>query len=391
MTRGPVHLGDLLTAARVLRMESPEGLRALARTLGLPLPDGAPPAEALPRGPAGERLPGGSATGSPPGAGSRPRHDSDRHSPDRHNPDRRDTGGQRRAARRPAAGAAAPGRGGPPGSTVPPGSGLPPDEDGTAGPPASAGGPSTGSLTTLRGPDPSRRPRTAADPAPLPLLERHQPPAHRPPPPWDPRTQRGVMLAAASTDVEGREVDRHALVGMAVRALAGREPRRGMRTPRRIRPTTREGALVLLDRGTAMQPYRHDQAWLAELAELVLRHDRVQVRDLLLRRGVSSDGGRTWEALPPPVPGRPVLLLSDLGALAVPFADRTATTPMEWLPWLRRLRRGGAPVTCLTPFPATAYPQPIRRAVPLVPLDRRTSIRFTHAETRRFRDRGPRG
>lgn len=376
MTRGPVHLGDLLTAARTLRVESPEGLRVLARTLGLPLADGLP-ADGDP-----PRLPTGRPTAAArPAETTRPGPTADTLGPV---PPPTDRPPVRRRYEQPRPSDRSPQHGR---ATVPQ---APPDRAPAAQAPLRPEEPSTGSLTTLRGPDPGRSPRPPAGPAPLPLLERHQPVTHRPPPPWDPRTQRGVMLAAASTDVEGREVDRHRLVGMAVRTLAGRAPRQGMRMPRRIRPTTRAGALLLLDRGTAMQPYRHDQAWLAELAALVLRRDRVQVRELLLRRGVSGDGGRTWEPLRPPAPGRPVLLLSDLGALPVPFADRTATTPMEWLPWLRWLRRGGTPVTCLTPFPAEAYPAAVRQTVPLVPLDRRTSIRSAHAETRRFRDRGPR-
>ena len=198
------------------------------------------------------------------------------------------------------------------------------------------------------------------------------------------------MLAAASTDVESREVDDRRLVALAVSSLAGRPPRRDVRAPRRVRPTTREGALLLLDRSTAMQPFRQDRAWLAELAGHVLRRDRVEVRELLLRRGVSSDGGRTWEPYRPPSPGRPVLLLSDLGALPVPFADRTATTPAEWLGWLRRARRSGNPVVCLTPFLPEVYPAAVRQAVALVTLDRRTSIGSVYTGTRRFRDRGPR-
>ncbi|MGA5699108.1 hypothetical protein [Peterkaempfera bronchialis] len=358
VTRGPVHLGDLLTAARVLRLESPDGLRLLARTLGLPLPE--PPAAGAPQQPRAVEVP------------------VQARQPARPDPAVRD--------REPGP---APGR--PRGPRPSPAPRLPSARTVGPGDADTVAEPSTGSLTMLRGPDPGMRPRPPADPPTLPLLEQRHPAVRRPPPPWDPRTQRGVMLAAASTDVPGREVDRDRLVDLAVRSLAGQAPRRGVRVPRRVRPTTREGAVLLLDRATSMQPFRHDQAWLAELAGRVLRRDRVQVLDLLLRRGVSGDGGRSWQPYRPPSPGRPVLLLSDLGVLAVPFADRTATTPVEWLPWLRRLRRSGSPVTCLTPFPPESYPAVVRQAVPLVPLDRRTSIRFAHAETRRFHDRGPRG
>ncbi|MEY9874204.1 hypothetical protein ABH931_003698 [Streptacidiphilus sp. MAP12-33] len=391
MIRGPKQLGDLLTAAVALDVHSSEDLRILARALGLPLPtpgqggavDPGRPAHATPRPGSGVHTSTGPAAPAPlaPPATLREGRPGAPDPTERPTPQPGSAGG---GAGSLAVAASVDG--------IPPFDALAPL--GLAGRPAhapvvEAAPPATGSLTTLNGPDPGRGPRPpAATTAPTPLFEVGRASAAAMPAPWDPRAQRGVLFAAASTDVEGREVDPQGMAELVVRVATGGSPRRPRRSPRRIRPTTRQGALLLLDRGAAMEPYRDDRVWLTELAAAVLRRDRIEVRDVRGGR-VSHDGGRSWQEYQPPAPGRPVLVLSDLGALPVPFVERTATTSAQWLTWLRGIRRMGNPVACLTPFPPEVYPAALRQAVALVPLDHRTTIGAVRAETRRLRDRGP--
>ncbi|MFE5034723.1 hypothetical protein [Streptomyces sp. NPDC056683] len=203
----------------------------------------------------------------------------------------------------------------------------------------------------------------------------------RPAPPWDPRTQRAVFLAMAGTRTTGRAVDHPRLVDLVVRSLAGGQTGRP-RVPYRQRTTTRAGALLLIDRGESMRPFRHDQEWITRLAGSILPPGGLRVLDLRIAQGVSRDRGRTWEPHPVPPYGQPVLLLSDLGHLRPPAPGRHHSPPASWLPYLRRLREAGNPVVCLTPYPAEEYPAAVRRTVALVPLDRRVSVRLAQTAAR---------
>lgn len=204
----------------------------------------------------------------------------------------------------------------------------------------------------------------------------------RPSPPWNPRTERAVFLAVAATAVTGRAVDHSRLVDLVVRSLAGGQVDRP-KVPYRQRPTTRAGALLLIDRGESMRPFRHDQEWIGRLAVRILPPGGLRVLDLRIAQGVSRDRGRTWEPHPIPPHGQPVLLLSDLGHLQPPVPGRHHSSPTSWLPYLRRLREAGSPVVCLTPYSAEEYPAAVRQTVALVPLDRRLSVRHAQAAARR--------
>ncbi|WP_185806643.1 hypothetical protein, partial [Streptomyces sp. RP5T] len=204
----------------------------------------------------------------------------------------------------------------------------------------------------------------------------------RPASPWNPRTERALFLAVAGTLTTGRAVDHPRLVELVVRGLAG-GPVARPRVPYRHRLTTRAGALLLLDRGESMRPFRHDQEWIARLAARILPPGGLRVLDLRIAQGVSRDRGRTWEPHPVPAHGQPVLLLSDLGHLQPPLPGRHHSSPASWLPYLRRLREAGCRTVCLTPYPAEEYPAAVRRTVALVPLDRRVSVRLAQTTARR--------
>lgn len=392
MNRSPARLGDLLRTARALGVSDPDGLSTLAAALGVALPsDGRTP----------------SARADAPSKSTARRAAR---------PERTSRGGDTAArASRSATGTGSSGRAR--GGDVPPGpvagdaapgpyrrTSAPPESP-PMSPPAQVPGPDTrsatgGSLLLVR----------AARPAPgreaeRPLWHETDPPAHaedgteellghteafdvpwptalpRPAPPWNPRTERAVFLALAGTHTTGRAVDHARLVDLFVRGRAGGQVARP-RVPYRQRTTTRAGALLLIDRGESMRPFRHDQEWITRLAARILPPGGLRVLDLRIAQGVSRDRGRTWEPHPVPPYGQPVLLVSDLGHLQPPSPGRHHSSPASWLPYLRRLREAGRPVVCLTPYPAEEYPPAVRQTVVLVPLDRRVSVRLAQTAVR---------
>ncbi|MGC0339541.1 hypothetical protein [Streptomyces sp. SLBN-8D4] len=394
----PARLGDLLRTARALRVSDPADLTMLAAALGLALPSAGPapaaPTHVPPDGP-GRRASGttrpsrnGATTAranrSPAGTGSG-RADAAAVPPD--------------STRRPGPEGAAPSH-----------QGSAPNHQDPASAPTGAGEQAPapahrtatgGSLLLVRAASPAAAgeaesplwrdaaPYGSGDDGPEELLGRTEafdvpwPTAlPRPAPPWNPRTERAVFLAVASTYATGRAVDHLRLVDLVVRRLAGGRAARP-RVPYRQRSTTRAGALLLLDRGESMRPFRHDQEWIVRLAARVLPPGGLRVLDLRIAQGASRDRGRTWEPHPVPPHGQPVLLLSDLGHLQPPLPGRHHSSPTSWLPYLRRLREAGSPVVCITPYPAEEYPQAVRQTVTLVPLDRRVSVRLAQAAARR--------
>jgi hypothetical protein len=401
MTPGsPARLGDLLRTARALRVSDPDGLTTLAAALGLALPSAGPlpsagadiPPDSPGRRAAGTERPARAVVPPPRGDGTTAR----RHRPGTGtgSPDRAGTADALPdPARRAGADAAdsAYGR-------------IPADP--TTGPGGRAPVPAPltttgGSLLLVR----AARPAASQDAEP-PLWGEPAPPGTqedgteellgrtetfdvpwptalpRPAPPWNPRTERAVFLAVAATAVTGRAVDHSRLVDLVVRSLAGGQVDRP-KVPYRQRSTTRAGALLLIDRGESMRPFRHDQEWIGRLAVRILPPGGLRVLDLRIAQGVSRDRGRTWEPHPVPPHGQPVLLLSDLGHLQPPVPGRHHSSPTSWLPYLRRLREAGSPVVCLTPYSAEEYPAAVRETVALVPLDRRLSVRHAQAAARR--------
>lgn len=371
MSRGPVHAGDVLRAAGALGVTGTAELRALVRAMGLPAepdPGAAPPAAARPL-PAARPRPAAPAPARP--GGDRPPH-----------------GRYADAARAAAAQNGVP-------AAVPeprprPAAGESADPAAAYAPQHDLLRPAGGSLLTFPpapgAPDEPAEPadepqaaapgggaQLAAPPGEMLFAAPDGGPERRPAPPWNPRTEQAIMLAVAATEALGSEVDPRRLVGIALRRLGGGLRTGDHRVPYRTRATTRTGLHVLLDRGPAMRPFRHDHAWIARLARRVLPPDQLRILDFRLAQGVSADGGRTWHRTLRLARGTPVLLVSDLGHFRPPVPGRHHASSGEWLAFLRRLLRAGHPVVCVTPFRPEAYPSAVRRAVALVPLDRRIS------------------
>jgi hypothetical protein len=67
-----------------------------------------------------------------------------------------------------------------------------------------------------------------------------------------------------------------------------------------------------------------------------------------------------------------VLLLTDLG-IGRPLFARESATPAVWRGFLEELRRAGCAPVALVPYAPARWPPALRRALPIILWDRRTS------------------
>jgi hypothetical protein len=145
--------------------------------------------------------------------------------------------------------------------------------------------------------------------------------------------------------------------------------------PRLPWPTLRRGAQILIDSSEGMDPFAQDQDDLAGRLRRTVGEDRVE----LLRfsgcptRGAGAGPRHTWHAYEPPSAGKPVILLTDLGVAMVPLATDRADAG-EWRAFAALIRAAGCPLAAFVPYPSTRIPMALRRALPVIPWDRRTSI-----------------
>ncbi|MFF3871943.1 hypothetical protein [Streptomyces sp. NPDC001978] len=146
------------------------------------------------------------------------------------------------------------------------------------------------------------------------------------------------------------------------------------RLPRRRVPTLRFGVQVLVDRGTAMQPFRRDQDQLVGQIRSVVGAGLVEVGYFsdLPQRGTGPGARRTRTAYTPPESGRRILLLSDLGIGGPPDAYHRGTRA-EWEEFIGLVTRAGCSVVALSPYPPGRWPQWMTRLLPVVSWDRTTT------------------
>lgn len=145
--------------------------------------------------------------------------------------------------------------------------------------------------------------------------------------------------------------------------------------PYEIYPTLARGAQILIDTGAAMAPFAYDTAGLARTAEQVLGgapFDVLRFSDCPLR-GAGPGPRRTWRPFEPPMPARPLLLLSDLGAGASQSRGDPAFAD-EWLDFFTITSKAGCPAVALVPYPLGRVPRALRRVVHAVAWRRQTSV-----------------
>jgi hypothetical protein len=187
-----------------------------------------------------------------------------------------------------------------------------------------------------------------------------------------PRWTRGILSAALGRRAPEGEID----VEAVVRTISAAQPFRVV--PRRLVPRFGRGVQVLVDAGDAMTPFTEDQTWLAERIRVVGGRDRTEVLGIEYAEGfVAGDGMRLeWTdyfAKYVPVPGIVTILISDLGIGRAPLARWTP--PAQWLAFAGALQRRGVPLVAIVPYGRSRWPAALKKAIPIVQWDARTTAR----------------
>jgi hypothetical protein len=212
------------------------------------------------------------------------------------------------------------------------------------------------------------------DVLPAPPLEESDPPA--PAPLFRPRWERALVAAAISVAAPGGAVD----LDEVVRRMARARPI--TRLPLRQRPSLRQGAHVLIDTGKAMLAFFDDRRLLAANLRRVVGTDRTTVARFVgtPARGAGSGAAADWAPFVP-APGRPVVLVSDLGV--APSPDRAGAD--EWLAFAAGMADAGCRVVAISPYPASRVPPALAAAVTGVVWDASTGPGQVARASRRHR------
>jgi hypothetical protein len=98
-------------------------------------------------------------------------------------------------------------------------------------------------------------------------------------------------------------------------------------------------------------------------------------------RGAGA-GPKPWHRYRPPLPGVPVVLLTDLGICQPPLATDSADE-CEWLEFATLVRRAGCPLLALVPYGETRWPRALARALNIIHWDRGTTASTVAASLKR--------
>ncbi|MFL6255073.1 MAG: hypothetical protein ACJ74T_08610 [Pyrinomonadaceae bacterium] len=208
----------------------------------------------------------------------------------------------------------------------------------------------------------------------LPEVEPLPPPAADvvpAPPPLEPllvpHWARGIISAALATDDEDGPLD----VERVAEMLAKQECVRQLPTlPSR---TLRRGLQLLVDKSQAMMPFARDQSWMLDEIRDTVGVDGVEVLRFVgcPLRGAGK-GRKPWPVYRLPLPGTPVVLLTDLGICQPMLTDDWADTP-EWLNFATAVRRAGCPLLALVPYGPSRWHPALARLMTIIQWDRNTT------------------
>lgn len=195
-------------------------------------------------------------------------------------------------------------------------------------------------------------------------------PADPPPlePLFAPQWIRGILSAALATDSGAGLLD----LDRIVEALARGE--RIWPLPALPWPTLSRGVQVLIDRGLGMAPFARDQVLLQEEIQRVVGKDQFEILRFAgcPSRGAGTGAQRKWRDYQPPLPGTPILLLTDLGSSRPLLADDWASVD-EWLEFAEVVRRAGCPLVAFVPYTPSRLPAKLVGALTVIQWDRRTT------------------
>ena len=191
-----------------------------------------------------------------------------------------------------------------------------------------------------------------------------------PVPPHEPlfaRIQQAAILSMVlATEVEEGELDSEKVIDtLASGRPVGRLPRRRVLTLRR-------GLQLLVDTGERMAPYARDRSELLRAVQQHVGNERVEVNLFIGSplRGAGWGPRKAWRSWRPPLPGTPVVLLSELG-IGEPLLQRERAPLGEWLRFGEQVRRAGCPLVAIVPYEQVRLPPALRRTMTLITWDRR--------------------
>jgi hypothetical protein len=182
-----------------------------------------------------------------------------------------------------------------------------------------------------------------------------------------PQWTRAILSAALVTSADDGLPDIERITETIARGEAVRE------LPVHSSPTVRRGVQLLVDKSQAMMPFARDQAWLQKELRNVVGTDRVQVKRFVGSplRGIGLKA-RSSQDYDPPLPGTPVVLLTDLGICQPMLAEDWADS-QEWLQFSLIVRHAHCPLIALVPYGPSRWPPELLPYMTIIQWDRNTT------------------
>jgi hypothetical protein len=150
--------------------------------------------------------------------------------------------------------------------------------------------------------------------------------------------------------------------------------------PRLIRRSLSRGAQVLVDVSEGMQPFIRDAWHLADEIEAVTGSSNVETLSFAdsPTRGAGSGPVWTWGDYVPPDPGRPVIVVTDLG-IGGPTPRPERSRESEWLELVSQVGSAGSRLVAFVPYPRERWRPGLAKAMTIVEWDRSTTVATVHA------------
>ena len=182
-----------------------------------------------------------------------------------------------------------------------------------------------------------------------------------------PQWTRAILSAALVTNADDGLPDIERITETIARGEVIRK------LPTHSSPTVRRGVQLLVDKSLAMMPFARDQAWLQKELKQVVGKDRVEVRLFVgspLRR--FGQRSRLLQDYVPPLPGTPVVLITDLGICQPMLSDDWADLE-EWRLFSSIVRHANCPLIALVPYGPSRWPNALVPYMTIVQWDRKTT------------------
>jgi hypothetical protein len=180
---------------------------------------------------------------------------------------------------------------------------------------------------------------------------------------------RAIITKLLSTEAYGEIPDTKPLI---IR-ISKNQPIR--KIPYKSLPTLRRGVQVLIDVGPGLEPYIRDQVSLLEQLIYIMGSDRVEAWNFIgtpLKRAISYSEPALNDYVSP-IPGTPILLLTDFG-IVFPPSEAEIALSNEWKSFVEYVHDSGCPVFALTPYGSNRWPKDLMDQIKIVQWDRGTTI-----------------